>query len=106
VALPTPVVVDTTLDEEVLSVRVAGELDRSNAHLLPETVLLHLANDDPERVEIDASDVTFCSAAGYDGLVRAVQVTKRRGCDCATSASPAVRRVERVIDGARNGRSP
>ena len=59
-------------------VRLAGELDLYNAHLVRDA-LLAAAKREPERLVIELSEVTFIDSTGLGVLIEARTKLKNRG---------------------------
>ena len=76
-------------------VAVAGELDRQNApHVLDG--LAALTSTEHRRWTVDATDVSFCDAAGLRALVTGHHLARRHGCELVV-ARPS-RCVHRLIE--------
>ncbi|KAB1912094.1 STAS domain-containing protein [Micromonospora sp. AMSO31t] len=79
-------------------IRVAGEIDMSNAHLLVELVA-SLARRPPVTVEVDLSEVTFFCAHGISALLRARRLLADRGGRLTLrDPSSIVRRILGITD--------
>ncbi|MCO1595368.1 STAS domain-containing protein [Micromonospora sp. RHAY321] len=74
-------------------IRVAGEIDMSNAHLLVELVG-RLPGRPPPRIALDLSEVTYFGAHGITALLRARHLALHRGGQFTLrDLSPAVRHI-------------
>ena len=73
----TPVTAVEDRDGAIV-VRLAGELDLYNAHLVRDA-LLAAAKREPERLVIELSEVTFIDSTGLGVLIEARTKLKNRG---------------------------
>jgi anti-anti-sigma factor len=83
------------LDEDVVLVRVLGEIDMSTTPELVERAL-HAAETGPPRMVVDLSDTSFMGAAGLHVLEQLQDTLRHRGGDLAVVATGGV--PLRVLD--------
>ena len=77
-------------------VRVAGELDREQAHQVLDA-LVTLADTDHPRWVLDARQVTFCDAEGLRVLVTAHRRARARGRELAVLPSACMHRLVLMV---------
>ena len=89
----TPFEAHTTLDQDVLMVAVAGEVDMSTAPRLLE--ILDAVSDAPRLVVVDLSEVGFLDSSGLNALVKGQRRLASRGIvlRVVVPSDHAVRRV-------------
>ncbi|GAA4573182.1 hypothetical protein GCM10023176_37630 [Micromonospora coerulea] len=86
----------STADGPTKQVKVCGEVDMSNAHLLVELVET-LTRTPPPRVAVDLSEVTYFGAHGISALLQArALLTDRGGQLTVRDPSPIVLRIVTV----------
>ena len=73
-------------------VRLTGELDLYNAHLVREA-LLAAAKREPERLVVELSEVTFIDSTGLGVLIEARTKLKNRGAFLLASPGLETRRA-------------
>jgi anti-sigma B factor antagonist len=75
-------------------VRLAGELDLYNAHVVRDA-LLEAADERPERIVVDLADVTFLDSTALGVLIEArTKLSNRRGFMLAAPAIEPRRALE------------
>jgi anti-sigma B factor antagonist len=64
----------STLAGGAVEVSPQGEIDVENAYSIKDAVSAQLADDRPERIELNMQDVTFIDSVGISALVSAHQL--------------------------------
>ena len=64
----------STLPAGVVEISPAGEIDVENAYTVKDAVAERLADNRPERIELNMQDVTFIDSVGISALVSAFQL--------------------------------
>lgn len=79
---------------DAIVVRLAGELDLYNAHVVREA-LLEVAEDEPDRLVVDLGDVTFIDSTALGVLIEGrAKLANRRGFLLATPGLEVRRALE------------
>ena len=89
----TPFEAHTTLDRDVLTVAVAGEVDMSTAPRLLE--IIDAVSDAPRLVVVDLTEVGFLDSSGLNALVQGQRrlASRRIALRVVVPSDHAVRRV-------------
>lgn len=96
---PSALTIKASVAGDRIELALAGGLDRANSHLVDDLVELHVSSTRSRRVDLDASSITSCAAAGIEALTRSVQVLERFDADWCARTSPAVRLAARRLAG-------
>jgi len=84
------------VNDGVLRLAVAGELDLATADTLVDTVGTVLATAHPAEVIVDLAEVTLCDSAGIDALMRARDAANAQAVDLVVINPRGI--VRRVLD--------
>ena len=84
------------VDDGVLRLAVAGEIDLATADALFDTVRTVLATAHPAEVIVDLAEVTLCDSVGVDALMRARDAATAQAVDLVVINPQGI--VRRVLD--------
>jgi len=84
------------VNDGVLRLAVAGEIDLATADVLFDTVRAVLATARPAEVVVDLAEVTLCDSAGVDALLRARDAAHAQAVDLVVINPRGI--VRRVLD--------
>lgn len=89
--------VDTeVVDQDVVIVHLAGEIDISSAHLLSDQ-LAALASESRSEIILDATGVSFMDSTGLHALVEGKRILHDKGSRIYLVPSRQVRRVLELV---------